>query len=349
MDEISILISAVGHATSPGLLNSLKNNGERKIKIIGVDMDPSVIVTNLVDEIHQVPPFSDPNYTDKILEICKKFSVDVYYARQEKEAIETSKRQNEFNDLNVKVIRPGPHQVLEISNNKGKFHEFFEKKRIPHANYKIIRKYSELEDALYDLGFPKKNVFLKPTESTGGRGAILVSKESLYNKEMREVDLTPYSLNSICDIFSQFKESEFPEIIAMEYLPGRYYSVDVLSKNGQTFYVVPKIRIKGNASNTIIGQVDLNSAVIDQAKKACKAFEFSFLQNYEMKMDENGKPIIYDINPRGGASLAFCTAAGVNLMYYAVKMALGENFPINKKIKDKLKMIRYYQEFYESN
>ena len=157
-----------------------------------------------------------------------------------------------------------------------------------------------------------------------------------------------YNLNSILEMFSKINDNNFPELIAMEYLTGEYYSVDVLSENGNIIYAVPKKRIRGNASNTVIGQVDLNHNVLEQAKKACNIFGFNFLQNYEMKMNEDQQPLIYDINPRGGASIAFCKAAGVNLMYYAIKMALGEEFPRNNKIRNNVKMIRVYHEYYEN-
>ena len=353
MKEIRVLISAIGHPTSPGVIQSIKNNGERDVKVIGVDMNPSVVIKSILDKFYQVPSYSDPklsdpHYIDSILEICKKEKVDVYYAQQEEEGIFSSKRKQEFEDLGVKVIRPASHEVLEISNNKRKFHEFFKKENIPHSNFRVINQLSELEEKILELGYPVKDVFLKPTVSVGGRGAILVSENIAYYKYERGDSSPKYNLKTIKEMFSKIDQKNFPELIAMEYLTGEYYSVDVLSKKGNVIYSVPKKRIKGNASNTIIGQVDNNEKVLEQAKKACKVFNFSFLQNYEMKMNDNGEPMIYDINPRGGASLAFCKAAGVNLMYYAIKMALGEELPKNNKIKNNLKMIRGFQEYYEN-
>ena len=118
------------------------------------------------------------------------------------------------------------------------------------------------------------------------------------------------SLNSFIDMLMPLKSDKFIPLLMMEYLPGTYYSVDVLSRDGQPYYVIPKIRIEGTASNTTVGQVDLNPGVIELATMACNAFNFSYLQNYEMKLNRDGKPRIYDINQRGGASLALCAAAG---------------------------------------
>ena len=353
MREIRVLISAIGHSTSPGVIDAIKNNGEREAKVIGVDMDPTVIISSILDGYYQVPSYSDPDtsdpyYIDSILKICKKDNVDVYYAQQEEEGIFSSKRKQEFEDIGVKVIRPASHEVLEISNNKRKFHELFKKEGIPHSKFQIINNFNDLEKAIHSLEYPQKSVFLKPTISVGGRGAMLVTEHIDYKKNEREDESVKYNLNSVLEMFSRINDDNFPELIAMEYLTGEYYSVDVISENGNIIYAVPKKRIKGNASNTIIGQVDLNHDVLEQAKKACNVFNFNFLQNYEMKMNENQQPMIYDINPRGGASLAFCKAAGVNLMYYAIKMALGEEFPRDNKIRNNVKMIRGYHEYYEN-
>ena len=108
MKEIKILLSAIGHSTSPGLIQAIKNNGEREVKVIGVDMDPTVIISSILDGYYQVPSYTDPNtsdpyYIDSILKICKKDNVDVYYAQQEEEGIFSSKRKQEFEDIGVKV------------------------------------------------------------------------------------------------------------------------------------------------------------------------------------------------------------------------------------------------------
>lgn len=152
-------------------------------------------------------------------------------------------------------------------------------------------------------------------------------------------------LESFNDMLAPLKSGGFLPLLAMEYLPGTYYSVDVLSWEGKPYYVVPKIRIQGSASNTTVGQVDPNPDAIDLVTKICATFKFSYLQNYEMKLNKDRKPRVYDINPLGGASIALCAAAGANIAYYAVKIAVGEEIPLTQ-VKDKVKMIRFYDEYH---
>jgi len=347
MDKLRILIVQVGHPTTPSFVNSLINNSEREIEVIGADTNPSIVLQKLFSAVYKVPKFSESQYIDEILKICKKEFIDIFWPRHETDTVLTSQRQREFDKLKIKVIRPANHKILEISNNKGKFHKFFNKHAIPHAKYKIVKRFDELEQSIYELGFPEKKVFLKPTESSGGRGSFLINNTIQYNKNTKYDGISEFSISSTLAMFAKIPKGEFPETVLMEYLPGKIYSVDVLSKNGDVIYCVPKIRIQGTASNSTIGEVNLNKDVIKIVKTVCSKFGFSYLQNYEIKENDLGEPIIYDINPRGGASVGFCTAADVNLIYFAIKMALNEDIPKNKKIINHLKMIRSFQEHYE--
>ncbi len=347
MRKLNLLIPSVHRPTHPSLIKCLRNNNEREVRIIGVDMQRDGIGNHIVDVFYQVPPRKDPTYIESLLDICKKESIDVYYALGEEEAISSSENKTAFADIGTSVITPGTSQMLAIATNKCLWHDFFTKRGIPHANYRKIESVDMIATAAHELGYPDRDIMVKPAISKGGRGARIITANDLsqeyYTDSSSEFKM---SLESFITMLSPLKGGYFIQLLAMEYLPGTYYSVDVLSKNGRIIYAIPKIRIAGTASNTTVGQVDMNPDTIDLARQVCKEFNFSYLQNYEMKLNFNGQPMIYDINPRGGASLALCAAAGVNIAYYAIKMALGEDIP-QTSVKNKMKMIRFYDEFYE--
>ena len=346
MRKLNVLVPSAGHPTRPSLLKCLKDNGEREIHIVGVDMAADGIGPYIVDKFYQVPPRNDPAYEDKILDICEKEKIDVYYALGEEEAIAAVVRKEDFDSLNTSIISPGAPEMLEIATNKCRWHDFLKENKIPHANYRNIYSFDEIEDAVQTLGYPNEDVFIKPAIAKGGRGARIITSKDISKEYYSGRSGEPkMSLESFTNMLAPLKSEEFLPLLAMEYLPGTYYSVDILSWEGKPYYVVPKIRIRGSASNTTVGQVDLNPDTIDLATKICGTFKFSYLQNYEMKLNKDGKPRVYDINPRGGASIALCAAAGANIAYYAVKIAVGEEIP-RKQIKDKVKMIRFYDEYY---
>ena len=77
MKDITVLITAAGNVFMPGTTACLKKNGERNIRLIGVDMNDDATMLEMVDAYYPVPRGDDPSYVDVLLDICKKEKVDV--------------------------------------------------------------------------------------------------------------------------------------------------------------------------------------------------------------------------------------------------------------------------------
>ena len=77
MREVTVLITACGNVYMPGTTASSRNNGERKIRLIGADMNHDDTILQMVDQYYQVPRGDDPNYAKVLLDICIKEHVDV--------------------------------------------------------------------------------------------------------------------------------------------------------------------------------------------------------------------------------------------------------------------------------
>ena len=55
MRSLTVLLSAAGSPTMPGQLRCFRNNGERDIKIVGVDMADDPTIGFMVDKYYKVP------------------------------------------------------------------------------------------------------------------------------------------------------------------------------------------------------------------------------------------------------------------------------------------------------
>ena len=187
---------------------------------------------------------------------------------------------------------------------------------------------------------------MKPIMSRGGRGTRILTKQSVAHSLLNEKPGTLIAnYFDIKKTLKEFDAESFPELVLMEYLPGTIYSVDFLAKKGKTLAIVPKVRIIGNPSQTIVGMVKRNPVIENMISQISQVFKFDYTVNIELGTSLDGAILPFDLNPRLGASTAFCTAAGANLIYYAMKMALGESIP-NFEVKDKTIMIRYFKEHY---
>ena len=137
MNDITLLKSAVGSNVAPGGFACLRNNGERKIRIVGTDMADDPTIKQLVDAYYKVPAATDPNYCDIMLSICKKEKVDIYIPGISAEVSAISKRKKEFDDLGV-ILSISNQDSVEIANNKLLTYQTLEKYGIPVPNYYAV-------------------------------------------------------------------------------------------------------------------------------------------------------------------------------------------------------------------
>jgi carbamoyl-phosphate synthase large subunit len=220
---------------------------------------------------------------------------------------------------------------------------------LPCPEFRVVKNLGAFEDAAAELGIDKRKLVMKPVLTRGGRGARILTKERLHPSLLNQKPgYLETNYDEIVRTLSEFEEDNFPELLLMEYLPGTIYSVDFLAKDGKALIIVPKVRVFGTASQTLIGMVKRDSVVEETIQRTSQVFGFDYNINIEMAGNVNGVPLPFDFNARVAASVAFCTAAGANLIYYALKMALGEKVP-TVKVKDKVMMIRYFKELYVSD
>jgi carbamoyl-phosphate synthase large subunit len=346
MGPVNVLITCTGGVISPSHIHSLRSNPDNRVlKIIGTDINAPCIGQCIVDKFYQVPPGDSSEYLDKIIDICLKESVDVVFPASHEEALVLAKN-SEALKKNGTVVAISKYDVLERAFNKKYAYQTLKENNLPCPEFRVVKNVDEFEAASRALGVKKKKIVMKPVISRGGRGARILTTESLASHLLNEKPgYLEASYSETVNALRTLEESHFPELLLMEYLPGTIYSVDFLAKQGKALITVPKIRVYGNASQTIIGKVKKDPVLEAQVDKISKVFGFDYTVNIEFGCNASGEPLPFDFNPRVAASVAFCSAAGANLLYYALKLALNEGLP-EVSVKDNVMMLRYFNEHY---
>ncbi|MDX6549459.1 MAG: hypothetical protein QOJ31_143, partial [Gaiellales bacterium] len=65
-------MTASGAPGSPRLLRALRENGERPVRLVGVDMRDESAGRFLCDSFHRVPAGGDPGYVDALVEVAAR-------------------------------------------------------------------------------------------------------------------------------------------------------------------------------------------------------------------------------------------------------------------------------------
>lgn len=340
MRDIVVLSSACGAFFMPGFFKCLKANKERNIKIVGCDISNDPAMNLLVDKYYQVPKYTDSNFVDVLLNICKNEKVDVFFPHISMELPSILKRMDDFKKLGVKVAISN-NETLEIANSKYRLYEFMKDKGLMVPKYFLVDSAKTLRNRIEELGYPQKPVCVKMTQNSGSRGVRIVradlSKSDLFMHEK------PSSLNVTLEEMYEIIDGcqSIPEMIAMEFLSGVEYTVDLLANQGKTLYIAGRRNTTSSMSIAQSSVVEKKSDAYQLCKDIVRELNLDGNIGFDFMLDENDAPWLTDLNPRVTATIVLYAGAGLNLPYLRVKQLLGEELP-PIEIKYGTKLLRKY-------
>ena len=344
MKDLSLLVTGAGAPGFPGITKALRKNGERNIRIVATDMKPDVVGYYLADAHYQVPPGDVPSYIDEMLKIVEKEKIDVVLPLCTNELLPLARNVKRFEEIGAKVLVSKP-ESLEIAINKGKLYSYLKGEFVPE--FYIAKTVEEFEEAAERLGYPEKPFVFKPTISHGSRGFRIVMPNVDRKKILFEQKPTNVYA-SYDEIIKVLEDGGFPELVVMEYLPGDEYSIDMVGKDGDTIYTVPRKRVEIKQGISYTGIIEKNEELIEASNEVYRQLKLDYNINMQFKKSLDGTFKIIEINPRVSGSLIFCVGAGVNLPYFGVKLLLGEEIP-KVEIKWGTRVYRHWEEIFVYN
>ncbi len=344
LKDITVLVTACGAQFMPGLVNCLKDNGERNIRIVGTDMSDDKTILQMVDAYYKVPSANDPGYIDVILDICKKEKVDVVLPFMSADLLPMIDRLADFEKIGTKVS-VSDRRSVEITTNKYLFYEFLKQNNLPVPRFARITHSSELIKACEQCGYPNNAVCVKATELSGSRGIRIVRPDvSRFDILFNEKPNSFYT--TMEDLLSTLQEKEeMPEMMAMEYLPGIEGSVDLIANHGKILYMAYRESTINLHSIPQAGELKENKEAYEIAEKVIGALGLTGSADLDFKNDKDGHPVLMEINPRIAATMQIFKEGGLNLPYLRIKQLLGEKLYL-VAIKYGIKFKRRYLELF---
>lgn len=344
MKDITVLLTACGVQFILGLVNCLKDNGERNIRLVGTNMEDDKTLYPLFDAFYVVPAANDSQYVDQLLDICKKEKVDILLPFMSAELPFLIDRKEEFEKIGVRVS-VSSRESVDIANNKLKFYEFLKAQGLKVPKFHVVRRADELLLACSAVGYPGRAVCVKATELSGSRGIrIIDASKSRYDILFNQKPNSFYT--TFEDLYATLCERpEIPEMMAMEYLPGGEGSIDLLADNGKILYMAYRESNINLASIPQEATLTYNAEAYEIARKVIKALKLSGNADLDFKCDKDGHPVLMEINPRIAATMQIFKEGGVNFPYLRIKQLLGEELP-RVEIKYGIKMKRRYLEMF---
>jgi biotin carboxylase len=342
MKAVTVLLTGMGAPGAPGVIKCLRKNGEREIRIVGVDMNENAGARSMADAFYIVPAAKDDNFINNVLEICIKEHVEIVMPIVTRELMKFARSRERFesNGIRVNVMAAN---VLETVNNKAHLLSAMRACGLPTPRFEVVHSLDELIAACAILGYPERAVCVKAAVGNGSRGVRMIdAKVSRYDLFFNSKPNSMYiSYDELIRTLSE--RAELPEMLVMELLPGREYSVDFLADAGKPLYVVSRRGISVVTSNMMALVVDNNREVIELCSATAAALEMDGNFGFDLRYGVDGRPYVIEVNPRLTGGVVACAAAGVNLPYLGVKHLLSEKLPELEPVYG-TRMSRHYEE-----
>lgn len=312
MKQLTILVSACGAPGTAALLRALRANGERPVRLVGTDMSELAIGRHLCDAFHRVPAGSDPDFADAVLAVCREEGVDVVLPQSSFDLLGLAEAKERFGDVVVLVSTP---EAIRRSNDKAETYALLDRIGVRGPAWRRVAGAEAVETAVAELGYPEREVCLKPVFSSGSRGFRVVSASADRRAQLLASRPGVAEALRLEDLLELLGDDE-TELLVMELVTGRERTVDGIAEGGRIALGHPKTREAMRAGLAMYFETLDDPVLMEIAARIVAALELDHFFNIQLVGD-----CVIEVNPRISTVVY---QENLNLPYLGVKHALGE-------------------------
>lgn len=335
MKNIKVLVTGIGGPTAQGVLRGFLEKDN--VYVVGADRREVTSGNQFCDKTYTIPRFSDLNaYKHAIKGIVEEEEIDAVFPALHEE-IEIF---HEFREeLDAEVALP-KSEHFDVLVDKEKAYQFLEKNGLRQyiPKYVGFSNTDELRPIIKESFPDDARVVVKQISGYGALGFAILTDRPTYLKALKEGKSKIVNIDDYCDIPSTDRR------LAMEYLGGTEYSVDVFVHNGKVVVAVPRERTGVSSGIVLDGKVIYNEELIQAATAITECLVTDGFINLQFFSSDEGYKLT-DINARFCGSQVMGLGAGVNFPYLFVQYnVLGEKEKVTPRWNTR--MIRFRDHFY---
>ena len=313
MREPTVLVSASGAPGTAALLRALRENGERRIRLVGTDMSQRAVGRHLCDAFHVVPAGSEPGFADAVLDVCRREGVDAVLPQSSFDLLGLAEAKERFDGVAVLVSSP---EAIRRCNDKAESYAFLQRIGVKGPDWRRVRGAAAVAEAAGELGYPGRDVCMKPVFSSGSRGFRVLSASADRQEQLLSNRPGVAAAMQAEELAEVLPAEGGPELLVMELATGRERTVDGIASGGEIVLGHPKTREAVRAGLAMYFETLDDPALMDVAGRIVAELGLDHFFNIQLVGEQ-----VIEINPRISTVVY---QEDLNLPYLGVKRALGE-------------------------
>jgi carbamoyl-phosphate synthase large subunit len=309
--DVTVLVSACGAPGTAALLRALRENGERRVRVVGTDMSERAVGRLLCDAFRLVPAGSDPSFADAMLEVCSAEGVDVVLPQSSFDLAGLAAARERF-DVPVLVSSP---ETIRRSNDKAECYALLHRIGVPAPAFRRVRGAAAVADAARELGYPDRPVCFKPVFGSGSRGFRVLDPS--VDRAHQLLHERPGSVAMrLEEAVELLPDDGGPDLLVMELATGGERTIDGIADGERIVLGHPKTRESMRAGLAMYFVTLEDPGLMELAERIVRELEIEHFFNIQLV----GEHVI-EVNPRISTIVY---QEDLNLPYLGVKRALGE-------------------------
>jgi carbamoyl-phosphate synthase large subunit len=310
--DLTVLVTASGSPGTAALLRALRENGERRVRLVGTDLAKLAVGRHLCDAFHVVPPGSDPGFADALISICEREGVDAVLPQSTYDLPGLADAKKRF----PCTVLVASQDAVRRSNDKAETYALLDAIGGPGPAWRRASGRDAIETAARELGYPAEDVAVKPLESSGSRGFRILSASADPLEQLLTNRPGVAPAMRLEELLALVPETGGPELLVMELARGKERTIDGIARGGRIVLGHPKTREAMRAGLAMYFETLDDPWLMEVAEKIVRELELDHFFNIQLVGDK-----VIEINPRISTVVY---QEDLNLPYLGVKHALDE-------------------------
>ncbi len=323
---LTILVTCVGGRLIYDIVHALRSADDFQSFIVGIDADPQAHGRLLCDRfaVLTIAESAPKSYVEQLLALHEERPIDIVLALSEGEARVLSQHRDKLQQRGIR-LSVSSAETVETMSDKLFMLERVRDCGLHSTPFMSVDSLGDLDAALREFGYGDNKVVVKPRRGRGSRGVVIFDADRTEFEQ-----LLP---NRFCgagsrdDVLRAMQQENMApeELIAVPYIGGPVFDVDCIAVDGKITDVSARLRqLRNPLWPTSTGhKIVLDKDVLSYAGELCAAFAVDGAADYDIALDDEGDPVIFDAGARFSGSVGGSFTAGGNFPAQLVRVLAG--------------------------